>query len=39
MGRYSISDNHETDPNAYPDMGGFPLRSLGQDAVLREAHS
>lgn len=38
MGRHSISDNHETDPNAYPAMGGFPLRSRGQDAVIRETH-
>ena len=37
-GRYSISDNHETDPNAYPAMGGFPLSSLGQDALFRETH-
>lgn len=37
-GRYSISDNHETDPNAYPAMGGFPLRSRGQDALFRETH-
>ena len=38
MGRYSITDNHETDPNAYPAMGGFPLRSRGQDAIFRETH-
>lgn len=37
-GRYSISDNHETDPNAYIAMGGFPLRSRGQDALFREIH-
>lgn len=37
-GRYSISDNRETDPNAYPAMGGFPLRSRGQDALFRETH-
>lgn len=37
-GRYSITDNHETDPNAYPAMGGFPLRSRGQDALFRETH-
>ena len=38
MGRYSIGNNRETDPNPYPAMGGFPLRSRGQDAVLRETH-
>jgi hypothetical protein len=38
MGRYSISDNHETDPNAFPLLGGFPLRSRGQNVVLRETH-
>ncbi|WP_353072482.1 TonB-dependent receptor [Tunturiibacter gelidoferens] len=37
-GRYSISDDHETDPNAFPAMGGFPLRSRGQDALFRETH-
>jgi hypothetical protein len=37
-GRYSISDNRETDPNAYPGMGSFPLRSRGQDALFRETH-
>lgn len=37
-GRYSLSDNRETDPNAYPAMGGFPLRSRGQNALFRETH-
>ncbi|ADW70819.1 TonB-dependent receptor [Granulicella tundricola] len=37
-GRYSISDNRETDPNAYTALGGFPLRSRGQNAVVRETH-
>ncbi len=37
-GRYSIADNRETDPNAYPAMGGFPLRSRGQNALFRETH-
>lgn len=37
-GRYSISDNRETDPNAYPAMGAFPLRSRGQDGLFRETH-
>jgi hypothetical protein len=38
MGRYSISNNHETDPNGYPAMGGFPLESRGQDALVRQTH-
>jgi hypothetical protein len=38
MGRYSINNNHETDPNAFPALGGFPLRSRGQNVVLRETH-
>ena len=38
MGRYSLADNHETDPNPFPLMGGFPLRSRGQDALIRETH-
>jgi hypothetical protein len=38
LGRYSISDNRETDPNPYPAMGSFPLRSRGQDALIRESH-
>lgn len=38
IGRYSISNNQETDPNAYPAMGSFPLKSRGQDALVRETH-
>ena len=38
MGRYSVTDNHETDPNRFPALGGFPLRSRGQNVVLRETH-
>jgi Carboxypeptidase regulatory-like domain len=38
MGRYSIADNHETDPNAYAPMGTFPLRSRGQDPEARWTH-
>lgn len=37
-GRYSIGDNRETDPNPYPAMGGFPLKSRGQNALFRETH-
>lgn len=39
MARYSIADNHETDPNAYPTMGSFPLWSRGQDPEVRWAHT
>ena len=38
MGRYSIADNRETDPNPYPPMGSFPLRSRGQDPEVRWTH-
>jgi len=38
MGRYSISNNRENDPNPYPALGGFPLQSRGQDALIRETH-
>ncbi len=33
-GRYSIADNLEGDPNAYPTLGVQPLHSRGQNAVL-----
>ena len=39
MGRYSIADNHETDPNAYVPMGSFPLWSRGQDPEIRWTHT
>lgn len=38
MGRYSIADNQESDPNPYPTLGAFPLRSRGQNALLAETH-
>lgn len=38
MGRYSIGNNIEADPNPYPAMGDFPLRSRGQDVLIRETH-
>ena len=38
MGRYSISNSKETDPNPYPAMGTFPLQSRGQDFVANWAH-
>jgi Carboxypeptidase regulatory-like domain len=37
-GRYSIADNRETDPNPYAALGTFPLRSRGQNALVREDH-
>jgi Carboxypeptidase regulatory-like domain/TonB dependent receptor/TonB-dependent Receptor Plug Domain len=38
VGRYSIADNRETDPNPYPAMGSFPLRSRAQNAQIRWTH-
>jgi hypothetical protein len=38
MGRYSLADNRETDPNPYAALGTFPLRSRGQNAIVRETH-
>jgi hypothetical protein len=38
MGRYSTADNQENDPNPYPTLGGFPLHSRGQNALLGLTH-
>ncbi len=38
VGRYSIADNREKDPNPYPAMGSFPLRSRAQNALFRWTH-
>ena len=38
MGRYTIGDNDESDPNPYPAIGSFPLHSRGQNAVIAETH-
>jgi len=38
MGRYTIADNQESDPNPYPAIGSFPLQSRGQNAVISETH-
>ena len=38
VGRYSIADNRQVDPNPYPALGNDPLRSRGQDALIRETH-
>jgi hypothetical protein len=34
MGRYSIADNLESDPNQYPSLGIQPLHSRAQNVVL-----
>jgi hypothetical protein len=38
MGRYTIANNQETDPNPYPAMGQFPLESRGQNVVVNWTH-
>ena len=38
MGRYSINDNSESDPNPFPTLGNFPLTSRGQNAVVSLTH-
>ena len=38
MGRYSIADNTETDPNAFPALGRPDLQSRAQSAVLSDTH-
>ncbi len=38
VGRYSIADNRQVDPNPYPALGNDPLRSRGQDVLIRETH-
>jgi hypothetical protein len=38
MGRYSTADNQENDPNPHPTLGGFPLQSRGQNALLGLTH-
>ena len=39
MGRYSIEDNNEEDPNQYPSLGRQPLVSRAQNYALTESHS
>ncbi len=34
MGRYSISDNSEQDPNPFPTLGAFDLHSRAQNAMI-----
>ncbi len=38
MGRYSINDNREDDPNAYPALGKFDLGSRSQSIALSWTH-
>jgi Carboxypeptidase regulatory-like domain/TonB dependent receptor len=38
MGRYSILDNEESDPNPYPALGVQALRARAQNVALNEAH-
>ncbi len=38
MGRYSINNDNETDPNQFPTMGTFPLFSRGQNATISLTH-
>ncbi len=38
MGRYSINNNVENDPNPYPTMGNFSLFSRGQSATISLTH-
>src|SRR5882724_1781510 len=38
MGRYTIADNDESDPNPYPAVGAFPLHSRGQNALIALSH-
>jgi hypothetical protein len=39
VGRYSISDSHEKDPQSYPALGSLPLRSRGQSPMIRWTHT
>ena len=38
MGRYSINDNNENDPNPFPTLGAFPLHSRSQNASMSLTH-
>lgn len=38
MGRYSITDNQETDPNQFPALGTQSLASRAQNVELEETH-
>jgi hypothetical protein len=38
MGRFSINDNDENDPNPYITLGSFPLHSRSQNATISLVH-
>jgi hypothetical protein len=38
MGRYSINNNDEQDPNPYPALGAFSLHSRAQNATISLTH-
>ena len=38
MGRYSITDNDEVDPNQFPTLGLQPLHSRAQNIAVTESH-
>jgi hypothetical protein len=38
MGRYSINDNDENDPNPFPSLGAFALHSRAQNATIGMTH-
>lgn len=39
MGRYSINDNAEQDPNPFPTLGAFDLHSRAQNATASLTHT
>ena len=39
MGRYSINDNIEKDPNPFPTLGAFDLHSRAQNATIGATHT
>lgn len=39
MGRYSINDNTEQDPNSFPALGAFDLHSRAQNAMIGLTHT
>ncbi|MFN7919617.1 MAG: carboxypeptidase regulatory-like domain-containing protein [Bryobacteraceae bacterium] len=39
MGRYSINDNTEQDPNPFPTLGAFDLHSRAQNAIIGATHT
>lgn len=39
MGRYSIADNDEEDPNAFPALGTQSLHSRAQNIAMTESHT